>query len=292
MAGKKLCFVVGEIGATKTPERTIAMWLMNEIVQPVLEADYPDFEARHVEMVLEQEHINKEILDNLTHAELVIANLSAATPLTLYQVGIRHATGLPIILMASTRDRPLFDLPEFRYIAFRPKGGVAHVRAALKEEIGRVLAEASISVPKFSAPSSRKSKVELAKRIETVADALASLRINSLSDPVQELHKISQHIREFSDDAPALRDLSGRALPILTNLFDVLGTQQGAQVIVSGAIAGILGAGGWPSAVIYGLTLGAWMGKDAFMAALDKLPKSRNSNHETEMDKFYGNDSA
>ena len=107
---KKLCFVIGEIGATKTRERKIAMWLLNQIVEPVINEGFPDFEVRHGAMVLEQEHINKEILDNLTHAELVIANLSGATPGSLYQVGIRHATGLPMILMSSTQDRPLFDL--------------------------------------------------------------------------------------------------------------------------------------------------------------------------------------
>jgi hypothetical protein len=40
-------------------------------------------------------------------------------------------------------------------------------------------------------------------------------------------------------------------LPILTHLFDALGTQQGAQVIIAGAVAGILGAGGWPPVAIY-----------------------------------------
>jgi hypothetical protein len=280
MVDKKLCFIVGEIGATKTPERKTAMWLVNEIVEPVIKADFPDFEVRHVVMVLEQEHINKEILDNLTHAELVIANLSGATPLIFYQVGIRHATGLPIILMASTRDRPPFDLAQTRYIAFKPQGGVVHVRAALKEEIERVLAEASIALaPKPRALSPKKSRLELAQRVETVADAIASLRINSVSEHVHQLRELSQNIRELSDnnDTSSLKDVAARALPILTHLFDALGTQQGAQVIIAGAVAGILGAGGWPSVAIYGLTLAAWKGKDAFMAALGKRQKSRSS---------------
>lgn len=274
---KKLCFIVGEIGATKTPERKTAMWLLNAIVEPVMKASFPEFEVRHTEMVLEQEHISKEILDNLTHAELVIANLSGATPVTLYQVGVRHATGLPMILMASTRDRPVFDLPQTRYIAFKPRGGVVQVRAALKDEIERVLAEALASpAPKPPAQSPKKSRIELAERVETVANAIASLRLNSVNEHVQQLREISQEIRGLSDvnDTALLKDVAARALPILTHLFDTLGTQQGAQVIIAGAVAGILGAGGWPSVVIYGLTLAAWKGRDAFMAALGKLPKN------------------
>jgi hypothetical protein len=122
----------------------------------------------------------------------------------------------------------------------------------------------------------KKSRLELARRVETVADTIASLRINSISEHVQELREISREIREVSGDngTPSLKDITLRALPILTHLFDALGTQQGAEVIIAGAVAGILGAGGWPSVAIYGLTLAAWKGKDAFMAALGKLPKS------------------
>jgi shikimate 5-dehydrogenase len=61
----------------------------------------------------------------------------------------------------------------------------------------------------------------------------------------------------------------------VANLFDALGTEQGAQVIIAGAAAGILGAGGWSSAVIFGLTLAAWKGKDAFMAALENSTRRR-----------------
>jgi len=242
---KKLCFIVGEIGATKTPERETAGWLTGQIVEPVLKENFPDFELRHVTMVLEQEHINKEILDNLTHAELVIANISGATPLMLYQVGIRHATGLPIILMASTRDRPMFDLKESRYIAFKPRGGVVHVRAALKAEIERVLTEAAVEpTPTPHAPVPKWSRIELAQRVDTIADTIASLRINSVSEQVRQLRDISREICGLPDDTGALKDIAARALPILTHLFDAMGTERGAQIIIAGAAAGILGAGG------------------------------------------------
>ena len=155
---KKLCFVIGEIGATKTRERKIAMWLLNQIVEPVINEGFPDFEVRHGAMVLEQEHINKEILDNLTHAELVIANLSGATPGSLYQVGIRHATGAandPNVLDARP---PAVRFGTAHYIAFKPQGAVIAVRAALKAEIERMLAEALLPLPPKGLMHSPKEK--------------------------------------------------------------------------------------------------------------------------------------
>jgi hypothetical protein len=87
---------------------------------------------------------------------------------------------------------------------------------------------------------------------------------------VQQLRDISQEIRALTD--PSLKDAATRAMLVLTHLFDALGTQQGAQVVIAGAVAGILGAVGWPAVTAYGLSLAVWQGKDAFMAALGKLP--------------------
>ena len=135
-----------------------------------------------------------------------------------------------------------------------------------------MLAEALLPLPpKGLMHSPRKSKLELADRIETVANAVASLRINSVSEHVQKLREIGQEVRDLPNSTPSLKDVATHALPVLTHLFDALGTHQGAQVIIAGAVAGILGAGGWPSVAIYGLTLAAWQGKDAFMAALGKV---------------------
>jgi hypothetical protein len=106
-------------------------------------------------------------------------------------------------------------------------------------------------------------------------DSIANLRINSAGEQVQELRAISQEIRGLPDDTSALKDVAARALPILTHLFDALGTERGAQVIIAGATAGILAAGGWSSVAVYGLTLAAWQGKEAFIAALKALVRNK-----------------
>ena len=107
------------------------------------------------------------------------------------------------------------------------------------------------------------------QRLEIIAGSIASLRINSLNEQVEQLRGISEEIRGFPDDTSALQDAAMRALSILTRLFDTLGTRRGAQVIIAGATAGILMAGGWPSAVIFALTLAVWQGKEAFIAAVN-----------------------
>src|SRR5262249_16441330 len=104
-----------------------------------------------------------------------------------HQIGVRCTTGLPIVLMASTKHPPL-HLPQTQYIPFSPRGSVVQVRATLKGEIERVLAEALVlPPPKTPDQSPNKNRIELAERVETVAKALANLRINSLSEYVRML---------------------------------------------------------------------------------------------------------
>lgn len=271
--GKKLCFIVGEIGSTQSDEREAAGWLTNAIVEPVIRENFPDFEVHHIHMVLEIDHLGKQALDRVAQGELVVGSLSAADPFILYLIGMRFATGLPLVLVASANNRPTFIPPQARYIPFQPNGGVEEPRARLKEEIERALTEQSTPGSEIPMAPAKASKVELAQRVETVADAIGNLRINSASDYVQQLHDIAQEIRDLPDEAPGLHDLAARALRILTHVFDALGTAQGAQVIIAGAAASILTAGGWPAAAIFAFTLAAWHGKDAFTAALGKLTK-------------------
>jgi hypothetical protein len=74
MADKRLCFFIGEIGATKTPERARANWLLNEIIEPVIASYFPEFEVRRSPMVLSPEEAQQQILNELTNADLVIAD--------------------------------------------------------------------------------------------------------------------------------------------------------------------------------------------------------------------------
>jgi hypothetical protein len=62
-----------------------------------------------------------------------------------------------------------------------------------------------INPPALEPPAQSKSGVELAERVETVANAIALLRINSLSEQVQQLRNISQEIRELSAPQKAAR---------------------------------------------------------------------------------------
>jgi hypothetical protein len=71
------------------------------------------------------------------------------------------------------------------------------------------------------------------------------------------------------------KPLVGKALIALDSIFDQLGSERGAQILISGAVAGLVGAVGWSAEATYLLSLAAWSGKDAFQEAVRAIMSQR-----------------
>lgn len=85
-----------------------------------------------------------------------------------------------------------------------------------------------------------------AERIMVVARHLRSLRINSLAEDIGVLEDVGDRLMASSsrDDEKSLVE---KALMALGSIFDQLGSERGAQIVISGAVAGLVGrSGGQP----------------------------------------------
>jgi hypothetical protein len=269
---KKLCLLIGPISATKTDQRASAGWLRADVIEPTMAESLPEYDLRRIS---EFDNVEEYFADLIT-AELVIADLTTREPSILFELGIRHATSLPTVYLANEGDPDIayFDFQVSSVIKFRPHTETTSTRRALANAIAK-----AVATDVYSPTRPKQSRRELANRLDTVASAIADLRINSLSEHVGELQKISDELRQQTDeDSPpsSAKSVALQTLPILTNLFDALGSKQGAQVVIAGAVGGIMSAGGWPAVTTYALTLAVWQGKDAFMLALDRLLPKKN----------------
>lgn len=121
---KKLCFVVGPIGDDDSDDRIHADWLLEDIIQPVFEEHYPDFDVRRADTISNPGQITTQVINALLDADLVIADLTTLNPNAFYEIGIRHTVQKPIIHMHLEGQRIPFDIAPFRSIKFsrkRPK---------------------------------------------------------------------------------------------------------------------------------------------------------------------------
>ncbi len=124
------------------------------------------------------------------------------------------------------------------------------------------------------------SPAEISARIAEVADSIAERRINAAGEYVETLREVAEQVAALETarspedpiSDPQLRELLDKALQALGALFERAGTEMGTKLLISGATAGILGtvAGGSTTA-IFAMCSAAWLGPDAFKAAVAKF---------------------
>lgn len=114
---KKLCFIVGPIGAEDSEPRRHADWLLDGIIKPVMD-DFPGFNVKRADHDSRPGLINSQMINDLLNAELVIADLSFSNPNAFYEIGIRHVAQKPIIHMQLATEKPPFDVSLYRAIKF------------------------------------------------------------------------------------------------------------------------------------------------------------------------------
>lgn len=119
--------------------------------------------------------------------------------------------------------------------------------------------------------------LDVADRIDSVVLNLEALRLNSTDQVIVELRALSEILRGVSElaDAEAKPDnpdeVVRKFLIMLGDLFEAVGTKRGAEVIIAGGVAGVLGIIGWPAVTAFGLAAAAYKGRDVYMAALQAL---------------------
>jgi len=112
------CFVIGPIGAEGSPERTHADWLLQGIIHPVFEKDFPGWKVERADKITAPGMVSSQIITRLHDVALVIADLSFHNPNAFYEMSIRHSVGNQIIHMIRKGDNIPFDVIPHRAISF------------------------------------------------------------------------------------------------------------------------------------------------------------------------------
>jgi hypothetical protein len=139
----KTCFVVGPIGDPGSPARGHADWLLEEIIEPILEEHFKDFEVIRSDKISQPGMIDSQMINHLLDAELVIADMSLQNANAFYEMGLRHMERKPIIHMYRVDQVIPFDVKPYRAIPFsfeHPKQRF-EAREQLKQAVDAVLAD-------------------------------------------------------------------------------------------------------------------------------------------------------
>jgi nucleoside 2-deoxyribosyltransferase len=276
MASKR-CLYISTFGPANAPQNNAAEAIFNVLVAPVFRSDFPDFEIVRYNSELIHGTINEQILEDIQTADLVVADLTELTPNGFYELGVRHATGLPTVLLAQTGHPLPFDHKDFRFVVYSYRATDDEVEQRTREALIESVRGALNGGPALNLPtrSSREMRNELASRVQEAAEAIQALRINSTSDVVASLEQIANDLDQVDDKQTpsAMKEAGEKLLKIISRVADQLASVRGSRIIVAGIISLVLGGAGYSALTIYGLTLAFWQGPEMFSKAIDALTR-------------------
>jgi hypothetical protein len=114
MPGARMCFVIGPFSEPATQVRKWSDFLFQGIIEPVARSEGL---SSHRTLDLPQPgRITERVMRELHEADLVIADLTQASPNAFYELGVRHATGKPVVHVAQIGTTLPFDIHDYECV--------------------------------------------------------------------------------------------------------------------------------------------------------------------------------
>jgi hypothetical protein len=192
-------FIVMQIGAKGSPERSRADEVYNFIVKPaVVDAG---LEAYRADLDFSPGPITPKFLSELLNARLIIADLTGRNPNVFYELGIAHSFARPLISIADsaislpfdTKDERIIELGEYLSTGLTYTQG-EQAKASLKESLKIVLTDNYVPPSPLRDLAANASVDRLAPENPLAAE-MAHVR-----ESLDEIRRIAFTIREGRDE--------------------------------------------------------------------------------------------
>jgi hypothetical protein len=136
---KNSCFVV-------MPFNPLFKTEYEDIIQPAITE--LGLECVRGDEIYSQQRIMDDIWESIKSCRLVIAELTTRNPNVLYEIGLAHAIGKPVIIITRNADDVPFDLKDLRYLFYdtnNPFWG-ENLKEGIKSLISKVLESPEIGI--------------------------------------------------------------------------------------------------------------------------------------------------
>ena len=129
MPDKRTCVYLSQRDQGDTSGEVAAEVVLETLILPAME-QFPGFVTSSLGYIHEPGSISSQLLEEVLSAELVIADLTELSPSGYYQLGVRHSSLLPTVLVAEEDFVMSVDAGEFRLLRYpfqQSQIGRAHV---------------------------------------------------------------------------------------------------------------------------------------------------------------------
>jgi hypothetical protein len=111
------CFFIAPIGEDRTDIRRRSDLLLRYIVKPA--AEELNLTAVRADQIAAPGQITLRVIDHILHARAAVADLTGRNPNVFYELAVRHAVRLPVVLIVAQDEPPLpFDIQQMSVIRF------------------------------------------------------------------------------------------------------------------------------------------------------------------------------
>ncbi len=140
---RKTCFVICPIGKPRSKERLHCNKVFTQLIKPAVST--LGYEVYRIDHLGYSGSIPEAIVEQLRDASLVVADLTLLMPNVLWELGIRMAWNLPVILIADDKTTLPFDLFGINTLFFSFENGTATKSAvrSLASRVKKALADTS-----------------------------------------------------------------------------------------------------------------------------------------------------
>lgn len=114
----RICFVLSPIGREGTETHQKFREVLDFVIKPAVEPHGYNLQVLRADDIERSGSFIKDILEYISGAFIVIADLTTQNPNVFYELGVRHALSPRTILIAQTLEEIPSDLREYRTIVY------------------------------------------------------------------------------------------------------------------------------------------------------------------------------
>jgi hypothetical protein len=174
------------------------------------------FDVCRADDIASSQNILKDIVRAIAESDLVVADLTDSNPNVYYELGLAHALGRPVILLAQNIDDLPFDLRSYRVIPYKTHFATI---AAAREQLETLATGFLTGKSKFGSPASDFLGLPVNPWKQTVADSSDSAGLlDHLADIEEGFENLGSSVSAIGDQTRELTEKTTRVTARINEL--------------------------------------------------------------------------